>query len=261
MEEKSKKAILLQEFLSHLPFSIFFTGAGMAAAGLLLYIAMVSAPPAVSKHDQEGEAWSTAHHETEDGSHEEHNHHGEIPLNPNIQSASFMIFHLFHPIHLMLSAIATTAMFWRHEKKLFKSILIGLIGSLGICGISDIFMPYLSGLFLGVEDMDFHWCLIEHAQMILPFIFMGILCGIMASERIGQSTKYSHSSHIFVSVIASLFYLISFGVHNWVDESVFPYVFMVVILCVTIPCCVSDIIFPLLSVSCQGKECCTQENE
>ena len=97
--------------------------------------------------------------------------------------------------------------------------------------------------------------------MVLPFIFIGILCGIIASERVGQSTKFSHSSHIFVSVVASLFYLISFGVSNWAGENVFPYVFVIVIFCVTIPCCISDILFPLLSVSCPGSECCAPAHE
>ena len=256
MAEKSKKAVLLEELLAHLPFTIFFTATGMVVAGILLYIGIVTAP--VSNHVHE-HAVVTDHIESQ-ASEEQSHKHGEkhkshdkhdhaLPANPHIDKASTVLFHLFHPVHLLLSAIATTAMFWRHEKKLWKSVVIGFIGSVGVCGLSDIFMPYLSARLLGLKDMHFHWCLIEHPQMVLPFVVLGIICGIMAPERIGHSTKFSHSSHIFVSVVVSLFYLISYGVGNWVAEDVFPYVFVIVILAVTIPCCISDIIFPVLTAA------------
>jgi hypothetical protein len=175
-----------------------------------------------------------------------------------MEAASAMVFHLFHPIHLLFSAIATTAMFWRHERKLWKAVLVGFIGSVGVCGLSDVFMPFLAGQLLSVEGMHFHWCVFEHPQMVLPFIALGIACGVLAPQKIGKSTQFSHSSHIFVSVVASLFYLIAFGVTNWMDENVFASVFVIVILCVSIPCCLSDIVFPCLTVSCGGAQCCAE---
>ena len=247
-----KKQRIVEEILAHLPFSIFFTAAGLIFAGILFYIGTVTMP--VDIHDDEL-VQVHDHHEGE--------HAGEsccdkpaMPVNPYMKPASGMLFHLFHPIHLMLSAIATTAMFRRHEKKLIKAVIVGFIGSVGVCGLSDIFMPYLSGQILGISGMHFHWCLIEHPQMVLPFVFMGIFGGIIAADRIGQSTKFSHSSHIFVSVVASLFYLISYGVENWMAEGVFPFVFIIVILCVTIPCCLSDIVFPIMSADCSHSGCC-----
>ncbi len=254
----SKKTIILKELSDHLPFSIFFTAAGMAVAGLLLYVAVVAGPvrtPA-PRHEQPP-VTATAHDENSREQHAEGHDHLAMPRNANVTAASSMIFHLFHPIHLLLSALATTAMFWSHERKLLKAVIIGFIGAAGVCGVSDIFMPFLAGKLLGVDNMHLHWCLIEHTQMVLPFIGLGIVCGLLAPGRISQATQFSHSSHIFVSVIASLFYLLSFGVNNWMDENVFPYVFIIVLLCVTIPCCISDIIFPLLSVSCQGTKCAT----
>jgi hypothetical protein len=253
-----KMRILTEELLSHLPFSIFFTAAGMTAAGILLYVGIVTAPCTEHEHTDAHTEQTTGHeeHGSEAGDHSGHTHDA-IPENPHIITASGIIFHLFHPIHLLLSALATTAMFWRHEKKLFKSVIIGAVGSLGVCGLSDIFMPYLSGLLLGVKHMHFHWCLIEHPQMVVPFVVLGIICGIIAADRIGQSTKFSHSSHIFVSVVASLFYLISYGIENWVAENVFPFVFVIVILAVTIPCCFSDIVFPVLTASCKDEACCS----
>jgi len=256
MNATSRKTLLLNELVAHLPFSIFFTAAGMAVAGLLLYVAIVSSPASTPEHHHErrqeeadtalSETGGNAHNKPHEAAHQ----HRPIPINPHMNIASCTLFHLFHPIHLLFSAIATTAMFSRHESRLLKAIIVGFIGSAGVCGLSDVFLPYLSGKLLGLEGMRFHWCLIEHPQMVLPFIGIGILCGVLAPRVIGRSTEFSHSGHIFVSVIASLFYLISFGVENWVDENVFPYVFIIVLLCVTIPCCISDIIFPLLSVSC-----------
>jgi len=256
MGKKINKTVLFNELFSHLPFSIFFTAAGMVVAGILLYIGIVSGPVNVQGHPYQAEKISKTdgHHKPGETAYD--HHHDAIRVNPLINVASGVMFHLFHPIHLMLSAIATTAMFWRHEKRLIKSIVIGFFGSVGVCGLSDIFLPFLSGKLLGVKNMHFHWCVIEHPQMVFPFIIIGIICGIIAADRIGQSTKFSHSSHIFVSVIASLFYLISYGVDNWVAENVFPFIFIIVILCVTIPCCFSDIIFPLLTTTCPQDSCC-----
>ena len=66
MAENSKKTMLLNELLSHLPFSIFFTGAGMAVAGLLLYVAIVSAPAIEephAEHEKEAAEAPVGHHE------------------------------------------------------------------------------------------------------------------------------------------------------------------------------------------------------
>jgi hypothetical protein len=271
----SRKALVLEELLAHLPFSIFFTAAGILVAGLLLYFAIVACPPPGEEggHAGHGEPAAAEARAEEHAGHEpghagcDHGHdhaahaHEAVPVNPHMRVASAMVFHLFHPIHLLFSAIATSAMFWRHDRSLWKSILIGAVGAIGVCGLSDIFLPYVAGQFLHVDDMHFHWCLLEHPQMVLPFVAIGIACGILASGRIGRSTEFSHSSHIFVSVVATLFYLIAFGLDNWVAADVFPAVFVVVILCVTIPCCFSDIVFPLLSVSCPGTACCAHEHE
>ena len=110
---------------------------------------------------------------------------------------------------MLFSATATTAMFWRHDQKLFKSILIGIIGSVGICGLSDIIIPFVSGFLLGVT-MKLHICIIEHPRLILPFIISGIFTGLIVPTHSHKSTIFSHSSHVFISSMASILYLISF---------------------------------------------------
>lgn len=56
----------------------------------------------------------------------------------DILLSSSKLFHVFHPVHLLFSAIATTSMFWQHEKKFIKAVVVGFFGPAGICGISDI---------------------------------------------------------------------------------------------------------------------------
>ncbi|MDI6639598.1 MAG: hypothetical protein QMD78_02110 [Methanocellales archaeon] len=155
------------------------------------------------------------------------------------------LFHVFHPVHIFFSATATTAMFWRHERRLLRAVIIGLIGSLGICGISDIFLPFLGGTIVGV-GMKLHWCLIEHPMTIVPFAIFGVLLGLVSTDVVhGRgSTIFSHSSHVFMSTMATTLYLMAFGFTEWIPHV--AEIFLLIFLGVMIPCCTSDIIFPLL---------------
>ncbi|MCM8804192.1 MAG: hypothetical protein NC833_02935 [Candidatus Omnitrophica bacterium] len=158
------------------------------------------------------------------------------------------LFHIFHPSHMLFSALATTTMFWKHDRNFLKAFLIGIIGSAGICGISDIFIPYISGFLLGTK-MELHICIIQHPQIVLPFLLFGVFMGYVAPETLEKSEGviFSHSLHVFVSATASIFYLISFGLTEWIHQ--IGAIFIYMILAVIIPCCTSDIIFPLLFVS------------
>ena len=231
---------LVRELQDHFPYSIFFTALGILLAAILCYISIVTgaqAPPPTHEHVHE--------HATAGADTAQHKAEAEPPASLMV-SASGVMFHIFHPLHLMLSAMATVAMFWRYDKKLVKAVITGTIGSVGVCGLSDAFMPYLSGRMLDVEHMHFHWCLIEHPWTVIPFVILGIITGIISAETVQKSTLIAHSSHVFVSSAASLFYLISFGVTTWFHPERLPYVFTIIVLCVTVPCCLSDIVFPLL---------------
>ncbi|MBI4620371.1 MAG: hypothetical protein HY739_09455 [Desulfobacterales bacterium] len=193
------------ELRHHLPFSVFSVAVGITALGIISYISTLM---------------------------------GMM----NFSQASYRLFHIFHPLHMLFSSMATTAMFWRYERKLVKAIVIGFIGAVGICGISDILMPFYSGKLLGVK-MHWHICIVEHPQIILPFVAVGILTGLMVPE-VRRSTIFSHSAHILISSMASILYLVSFGLSEWVQ--VIGMVFVYMILAVIIPCCISDIVLPLL---------------
>jgi hypothetical protein len=154
-------------------------------------------------------------------------------------------FHVLHPMHVALSAIATTAVFWRYERKLAKALAVGFFGTVIPCGLSDYIFPFVGGRFLG-QPVELHICLIDHPMVIFPFLGLGIVGGLLFEERVAGSSVFSHGAHVFVSSLASLFYLVSFGFTGWLSDirMVFP-VFLVVVIAVWIPCCLSDIVIPV----------------
>ena len=50
--------------------------------------------------------------------------------------------------------------------------------------------------------------------------------------------------------MASILYLVTYGLSGWMEHA--GWVFLVVVVAVMIPCCISDIIFPLLVVTPRG---------
>ncbi len=152
------------------------------------------------------------------------------------------LFHIFHPLHVLASAATTTSMFWKYKRSVIQSTVIGVAGALVICSLSDIIFPFLGGFFLGIE-MHMHICILKHPMIIIPFLLMGVVTGFLSPKIIEHSTIYSHSAHILLSTMASLVYLISFGMTGWLGH--IGWVFVILVLVVLIPCCLSDIVFPL----------------
>ena len=161
---------------------------------------------------------------------------GNVPLE-----ISHTTFYILHPIHVVLSALVTTAMYIKYRKaKFWLAILIGWTGSIGIATVSDAIIPYLGGTLLGVS-MEFHVPFIEKWWLVNPLALLGIAIGYWR-----PTTKFPHAGHVLLSTWASLFYFISFGIADWIP--VLPFVFLFLFLAVLIPCCMSDIIYPLLFV-------------
>jgi len=157
-------------------------------------------------------------------------------LDPDISQYTF---HTLHPAHMLLSAIVTAAMFRLHRGGIGASIAVGLVGSAGICAISDIVFPYVGGTLLGAK-MTLHVCLLEHPWLVILPGLVGATIGTLT----GRWTKCPHAAHVLISTLASLFYLMAFGEVDWLP--MFPLVFVVLFIAVWVPCCTSDIIFPLL---------------
>jgi hypothetical protein len=157
-------------------------------------------------------------------------------VNPRISQG---IFYTLHPLHVILSALVTTAMFKRHSQgKLLPAVLIGYSGSVGIATISDSIIPYLGGALLNVT-MEFHVGFIEKWWLINPLALAGIILGYLR-----PTTKIPHTGHVLLSTWASLFYFTAFGITPWIP--LLPFVFIFLLLAVWLPCCLSDIMFPLL---------------
>jgi hypothetical protein len=160
---------------------------------------------------------------------------GNVPSH-----VSNTIFYTLHPLHVLLSALVTTAMYVRYRKaKIWVAILIGWTGSIGIATISDAIIPYLGGSLLHAQ-MEFHVPFIE--EWWINFLALG---GI-AIGYWRQTTKIPHFGHVLLSTWASLFYIMAFGKAEWIP--LLPFIFLFLFLAVWIPCCTSDIIYPLLFV-------------
>ncbi len=152
---------------------------------------------------------------------------------------SHTLFYILHPVHVVLSALVTTAMYKRHSKgKLWAAILIGYAGSIGIATLSDVVIPYLGGSLLGIK-IGFHLGFIEKWWLVNPLALAGITIGYWK-----PTTKFPHMGHVLLSTWASLFYFTAFGTANWIP--LLPFLLLFLFLAVWIPCCTSDIIFPLL---------------
>ncbi len=162
---------------------------------------------------------------------------------------SHTVFYTLHPIHIVLSALVTTAMYVRYrQSKIWVAVLVGWTGSIGIATISDAIIPYLSGGLLNVP-MEFHVPFIETTQMPVigiekwKIVNSAALLGI-AIGYWKQITRIPHSGHVLLSTWASLFYFAAFGVANWIP--LLPFIFLFLFLAVWVPCCTSDIVYPLL---------------
>ncbi len=158
---------------------------------------------------------------------------GDVPSH-----ISQTAFYVSHPLHVLLSALVTTAMYMRYKKgRFWVAVLIGWTGSIGLVTISDAMIPYLSGTLLHAQ-MEFHVPFIE--EWWINFLALG---GI-AIGYWRQTTKIPHFGHVLLSTWASLFYFTAFGIADWIH--LLPYVFLFLFLSVWIPCCLSDIVYPLL---------------
>ena len=172
---------------------------------------------------------------------------------------SYNIFYVLHPLHVVLSALVTAAMY-QHYKcgrmkvkcNLLTLLVIGYAGSIGIATLSDSIIPYLGEVLLNLPNRGIHIGFIEHWLIVNPAAILGV-----AIAYFWPSTKFPHAGHVLLSTWASLFHIIMAmaGTINWfLSIAIFIFLF----LAVWVPCCVSDIIFPLLFVGEHNHEveCC-----
>lgn len=165
------------------------------------------------------------------------------------------IFYVFHPAHVLLSAMVTAAIFqlYTKRKKFIAILLVGLFGSIGIATLSDSLIPHLGELLMGMhihlhshEHASFaeqaHIGFIEGWYVVIPAAIVGVLIAYFR-----PNTKFPHAGHVLLSTWASSFHMLmamdgNISVLKMVGS--FGFLF----LAVWLPCCVSDIVFPLLFV-------------
>jgi len=162
---------------------------------------------------------------------------------------SFNLFYVFHPVHVLLSALATASMYELHKcptkkKKcnLFILLIIGLFGSIGIATLSDSVIPYFGETLLKMPHREVHIGFIEKWWLINPLAIIGVMIAYFR-----PSTKFSHYGHVLLSTWASLLHMVMAGGQP-LSLAAYGAVFIFLFLAVWIPCCVSDIIFPLLFI-------------
>jgi len=214
MQRQKKLATIVNELKSHAPFTLF--GASTGIVCMLLF--------------------KNLEHET-----------------------SQRIFYVFHPAHVVLSAMVTAAIFQLHSKrpKFIAVLLVGFFGSIGIATLSDSLIPYLGELLLGMhihlhshEHAGFaeqaHIGFIEGWYLVIPAAIVGVLIAYFRPK-----TKFPHAGHVLLSTWASSFHmLMAMGgqLSTWRLMGSFGFLF----LAVWLPCCISDIVFPLLFVKSPG---------
>jgi hypothetical protein len=189
-------------------------------------------------------------------------------------SGSKLLFSIFHPAHVLLSAMVTTSMFMVHElkKNILMIIVISYFGSVGIATLSDIIIPHLGAKVVGLEmpthnkihekelhddnpkseEMTgvksgqnkggLHLGFIEEWYIVNPAAFLGILLAFFLPR-----TKLPHAGHVLISTWASSSYLLMTVTSEMSIAAAFA-IFTTLFIAIWIPCCISDIVFPLLFI-------------
>ncbi len=186
------------------------------------------------------------------------------------------LFLVFHPGHVVLSAMVTASMFGLHaeRKRLVVVLLVGYFGSIGIATLSDVVIPHIGTRLLGldvprhgqlhrhepsnigedehhghVQNVEFerherriHLGFIEEWYIVNPAALLGVLIAYFLPR-----TKFPHAAHILVSTWASSSYLLM-NLNSAITAAAAIGIFVTLFIAIWIPCCISDIVFPLMFV-------------
>lgn len=266
MESRSRFSHIWQEIVCHAPFT-----AGGAFAGIVFMLIFKNMGPATGER----------------------------------------LFGIFHPAHVVLSAMVTTSLFALHSKKknILSFLVVGYVGSVGIATLSDCVIPYLGEEIMGVrvpshtalhehgheegghsEAMEGHegHCLeagivhegedhgqadgdydehdehgeklaghegrdhhhgyglhlgfIEEWYIVNPAAFLGIAIAWYLPR-----SRMPHAAHLLLSTWASTSHILM-NTHTEITGMLLFGIFVVLFIAVWLPCCISDIVFPLLFI-------------
>ena len=191
------------------------------------------------------------------------------------------LFSIFHPAHVVLSSMVTASMFEMHKKaKNFILILgIGYVGSIGVATLSDSIVPYFGEKILGLnvplhdeifhpaeddhedhseieegreDEHKIHLGFIEDWYIVNPAAILGVLIAYFLPR-----TKSPHAVHVLISTWASSSHILM-NTQSDLTFGIIVGIFGVLFIAVWLPCCISDIVFPILCVG-EGRvpSCCS----
>ena len=150
------------------------------------------------------------------------------------------VFYTLHPLHVVFSAAATTAMYRKYGTgRILPAVIIGYVGSIGVATLSDSVIPFLGESLLNLPRSEPHIGFIERWWLVNPAAFLGIAAAFWKPV-----TRFPHSGHVFLSTGASLFHvMMALGATvGWLQ---FLVIFAFLFLAVWLPVCLSDIALPL----------------
>jgi len=163
--------------------------------------------------------------------------------------AAYGAFYVLHPLHVFLSAVVTSSMYEKYRrggqsaaKGLWSMLLIGYVGSIGVATLSDSLIPYLGERALGMPRAELHLGFLEEKVFVNGMAFLGIAVAYWK-----PTTRQPHALHVLVSTWASLFHVIM-ALGGAPAPWMYPVILVLLFVAVWVPCCFSDIVFPLLFV-------------
>ncbi len=183
-----------------------------------------------------------------------------------------VMFSVFHPAHVLLSAMVTASLFRLHAKgrNFLLVLIVGYVGAVGVATLSDSVIPFLGESVMGVavpthagmyegEDQQhlaedpgpdvhpehhhrIHIGFIEDWYIVTPAAIFGVIIAFIIPR-----TKCPHAAHVLISTWASSSHILM-NMETAITLKIGLGMFVVLFLAVWLPCCISDIIFPLLFV-------------
>jgi hypothetical protein len=119
-------------------------------------------------------------------------------------------------------------------------VAVGYGGSIGIASLSDCLLPYAGEWLLALPHRELHLGFIEKWWLVNPLAAAGIVAGMTWPH-----TRFPHAGHVLLSTWASLFHItMALGPGLSLGSGMLIALFL--FLSVWLPCCTSDIAFPLL---------------
>ena len=160
------------------------------------------------------------------------------------------LFFVFHPLHVLLSALATAGLYKhyqcrtdRRECNIFMLLFVGYVGAIGIATLSDSLIPYIGETILHMPHRHVHVGFLEKPWLINSLAIVGVIIAY-----VNPTTKFPHLGHVLLSTWASLFHVIM-AKGQGITLSGYGLILIFLFISVWLPCCISDIVFPLLFVS------------